>query len=224
MSGKNATCDRCGEVIQFVGSVWQTPEGGWVCPRTSLNENWGHRPASASPKASEGERETLSDCMCDEYGTELCHLHKTHCPSCGQELRELLQRSQQLTPAAEGASGSLPAMSNLDIKLYGPSGDGCHVEVNGEWYSYGNIPDNAWKAALTKALTEIERLRGERDAGLEEAAKWHDKQEAEMDKVADMFRNKTTGKSESAVVAMRTAENHRHCALAIRGLKGGKQA
>jgi hypothetical protein len=42
--------------------------------------------------------------------------------------------------------------SELNIKLYGPSGDGCHVEVNGEWYAYGNTPENAWKAALRRAI------------------------------------------------------------------------
>lgn len=33
-------------------------------------------------------------------------------------------------------------------KLVGPSGDGCHVEVNGSWFAYGNIPANAWKNAV----------------------------------------------------------------------------
>lgn len=40
------------------------------------------------------------------------------------------------------------------IKLYGPSGDGCHVEVDGEWFAFGNTPENAWKAALRRALME----------------------------------------------------------------------
>lgn len=90
----------------------------------------------------------------------------------------------------------------------------------GQWISA--IAVHKLYRELLAALDEIERLRGERDAGLEEAAKWHDKQESEMDKAADMFRNCTTGKSESAIVAMRSAEEHRHSALAIRALKGGK--
>lgn len=32
-------------------------------------------------------------------------------------------------------------------RLIGPSGDGCHIDVDGKWVAYGNIPENAWKAA-----------------------------------------------------------------------------
>jgi len=47
------------------------------------------------------------------------------------------------------------------IRIVGPSGDGCHVEVNGKWYAFGNIPENAWKAALSRALANVAQLEKE---------------------------------------------------------------
>lgn len=38
-------------------------------------------------------------------------------------------------------------------RLIGPSGDGCHIEVDGKWFAYGNIPENAWIGADRKLVT-----------------------------------------------------------------------
>jgi hypothetical protein len=43
-----------------------------------------------------------------------------------------------------------------NAKLIGPSGDGCHIEIDGQWFAYGNLPENAWKAAAAK-------IEGKRD-------------------------------------------------------------
>lgn len=43
----------------------------------------------------------------------------------------------------------------VEVELIGPSGDGCHIAVNGEHYAYGNLEVNAWKAALRKALAAL---------------------------------------------------------------------
>lgn len=42
-------------------------------------------------------------------------------------------------------------------RLVGPSGDGCHVEVDGHWFAYGNIPENAWKSARSRLESEVRR-------------------------------------------------------------------
>lgn len=40
-------------------------------------------------------------------------------------------------------------------RLIGPSGDGCHIDVDGKWMGFGNIPENAW-ADAARRLTASE--------------------------------------------------------------------
>jgi hypothetical protein len=35
-------------------------------------------------------------------------------------------------------------------KLVGPSGDGAHIDVDGKWMGFGNLPENAWIDALRR--------------------------------------------------------------------------
>lgn len=82
----------------------------------------------------------------EEYGTK--------CTSCGCNRRKPAPRlCMSPNEHVEFIPAKLPeAAVDPEIKLFGPSGDGCHIEVDGKHYAYGNTEANAWKAALRRAL------------------------------------------------------------------------
>ena len=48
-------------------------------------------------------------------------------------------------------------------KIIGPTGDGCHVDLNGLWMAYGNTPENAWKSFRKHHIVQAheQKLRSE---------------------------------------------------------------
>jgi hypothetical protein len=48
---------------------------------------------------------------------------------------------------AEMTSNESWVRGNFPTTKYYEGADGCHVEIDGAWVAFGNIPENAWKNA-----------------------------------------------------------------------------